>query len=77
MSWGRQVEGRWQDALTLLDAMRRRGPTPNVVTYNSTISACGKGQQWQQALGLLKDARRAKLRCLGRIETALSSALKR
>ncbi|CAK9022154.1 unnamed protein product [Durusdinium trenchii] len=42
--------------------MQRTGPAPNVVTYNSLISACGKGQQWLHAIHLLAEARQAKLR---------------
>lgn len=57
-----EADGRWQFAVALLDKMRRRGPSPNVVTYNSVISACGKGQQWQRAIDLLAEARKMKLR---------------
>ena len=31
------------------------GVTPNVITYNPTISACKKAGQWQQALELLRE----------------------
>eukprot|EP00435_Cladocopium_sp_Y103_P026574 s1204_g6.t1 len=57
-----EADGRWQFAVALLDKMRRRGPSPNVVTYNSVISACGKGQQWQRAIDFLAEARTMKLR---------------
>eukprot|EP00913_Durusdinium_trenchii_P021166 g19888.t1 len=67
-------ERNWQLALQLLRRCpgnvvacsaaiaHRTGPAPNVVTYNSLISACGKGQQWLHAIHLLAEARQAKLR---------------
>lgn len=36
--------GRWEDALRLFDEMQRDGCTPNTVTYNSLITACGQGE---------------------------------
>ena len=27
--------------------------TPNAVSWNATMSACEKGKQWEEALGLL------------------------
>jgi hypothetical protein len=44
---------QWAQALQLLDVMGRRAVAPNVVSYNSAITACGTGQQWAQALQLL------------------------
>ena len=35
--------------------MPGRGVTPNVITYNATISACEKDGLWQQALELLRE----------------------
>ena len=29
--------------------------TPNAVSWNATMSACEKGKQWEEALGLLKE----------------------
>ena len=46
-------EGQWQQALALLDQMREKDVTPDVITYNAAISAREKGGQWQQALALL------------------------
>ena len=37
--------------LGLLAVMQKAGLVPNVITYNAAISACEKGEQWQQALG--------------------------
>ncbi|CAK0874049.1 unnamed protein product [Prorocentrum cordatum] len=34
---------------------------PNVISYSAGISACEKGEQWQQALALLSDMWEAKL----------------
>lgn len=36
--------GRWETALQLFDEMQRDGCTPNTVTYNSLITACGQGE---------------------------------
>ena len=30
---------------------------PNVITFNALISACSKGQRWQQSPGFLDDMR--------------------
>lgn len=40
-------------ALSLLERMQVQRLQPNVVTYNSTISACEKAVEWQHALLLL------------------------
>ena len=37
--------------------MEGRGPEPNVITYNATISACEKGHQLERALELLAEIR--------------------
>ena len=36
-------------------------PTLNVIAYIAAVSACVKGEQWQQALGLLAVMRQAEL----------------
>lgn len=36
--------GRWETALQLFDEMQRDACTPNTVTYNSLITACGQGE---------------------------------
>ncbi|CAL1131919.1 unnamed protein product [Cladocopium goreaui] len=43
----------WDHALALLQTMR--DPLPNVVSYNTTISACAdcEGEEWEHAMGLL------------------------
>ena len=35
--------------------MMDRGIEPNVISYNSAISACEKGKQWEEALRLLQE----------------------
>ena len=52
---------RWDHkrALALLDERRASGIPCDVFHYNATISACGKGGQWQRALALLVKMRAA------------------
>ena len=61
---GSQVsrDGRWETALELLESMTASGLTPDLVTYNSVISACGLGQQWQLAAEMVRRANEAGLR---------------
>ena len=35
--------------------MQQQGVMPNVITYSALISACEKGKQPEQALGLLQE----------------------
>ena len=44
----------WLHAVGLLRHMERESLEPNVITYNSSISSCEKGQQWVAALELLR-----------------------
>ena len=37
--------------------MRKIGVLPDVITYNAAISACEKGEQWQQVLRILAEMR--------------------
>jgi pentatricopeptide repeat protein len=55
-------DGRWETALDLLESMTASGLTPDLVTYNSVISACGLGQQWQLAAEMVRRANEAGLR---------------
>lgn len=48
-------------AATLLEEMYSRDLQPDNVSYNSVISACGKGGQWQLALDLIGRMRKAGL----------------
>ena len=45
----------WERAIELLRRMHRCGVAPDVVSYNSTISACEKAGQWERALELLSE----------------------
>ena len=45
--------GRWREALTLRDTMRKNGLTPDVYTYSACIDACAKAKQWKKACELL------------------------
>lgn len=38
--------------------MRARGVPPDVYSFNSAISACGRAAQWEQALALLSEMER-------------------
>ena len=38
-----QKDARWEEALQLLGSMSASGVEPNTITFNSAISACGKG----------------------------------
>jgi len=41
--------------LTLLQEMQNKKIAPDTISYSAAISACEKGGQWQQALGLLQE----------------------
>ena len=41
--------------MSLLPETRSSQLEPDVISYNSAISACEKGQQWQQALMLFSE----------------------
>ena len=38
--------------------MKKKGITPVVITYSAAISACEKGQQWEEALRLLGEMKK-------------------
>ncbi len=40
-----------------MQKMRRSQLAANVISYNSAISACEKGHQWEQASSLLQEMR--------------------
>jgi hypothetical protein len=60
----------WQKALVLFD--QTKGLQRSIITYNSTASACVKGEQWQTALSLLHELPKLKIQQLG-IELAVST----
>ena len=45
--------GQRNEALRLLNAMRRYGLSPNVISFSAAISACEKGGHWHEAVRLL------------------------
>jgi len=50
------AEGRWKEALDLMDKMKRGGPRtrPNRIAYTAAISACGKAGKADKALELFQ-----------------------
>ena len=38
--------------MKLLEAMRRQGVVPNIITYNALISACEKGKKFGRAFNV-------------------------
>jgi hypothetical protein len=59
--------------------MQQSHRLPDVVTYSAAISACEKGEQWQEALGALGGdaavwscARRLRLQCSACLGTELA-----
>jgi pentatricopeptide repeat protein len=50
------AEGRWKEALDLIDTMKRGGPRtrPNRIAYTAAIGACGKAGKAKQALELFQ-----------------------
>jgi pentatricopeptide repeat protein len=44
----------WKKALHLLDQMRLDGIEPDGFSYSATISCCGAGGRWQEALSLIE-----------------------
>ena len=43
--------------MSLLDEMRGKGVSPDVISFSEAISACEKGGQWERALSLLDEMR--------------------
>jgi pentatricopeptide repeat protein len=50
------AEGRWEEALELMDIMKRGGPRtrPNKISYTAAISACGQAGEAKRALALFQ-----------------------
>jgi len=53
------AEGRWQEALRLLEEMQSNGPRtrPNKIAYSAAITCCGRAGQVDQALRLFQQMR--------------------
>merc|ERR1712087_245560 len=52
---------RWDIAVGLLAGMRDQRVTPNIITFNASVSALAAGQQWESAVSLLGDMHRAQV----------------
>ncbi|CAL1154593.1 unnamed protein product [Cladocopium goreaui] len=59
--------GTWTKVLQLLGKMRSMRVQPNVITYNSSIHACGRSSVWQHALALLDEMKQASLQPAARL----------
>ena len=46
----------WSDACRLLDQMPKATVQRNIINFNTAISSCEKGNQWQQAIDLFGSA---------------------
>ena len=53
-------EGRWEEALSLIEKMRQGGPAtrPNKIAYTAAISSCGRNGQDEHALRLFLEMKR-------------------
>eukprot|EP00913_Durusdinium_trenchii_P015797 g14845.t1 len=49
-------EGRWREALHLLNEVKGAQPLPDCVTYSAGISACANASRWAEAIALLCEA---------------------
>lgn len=50
------ASGRWNEAVNLLEVMRKGGPRlrPNKVAYTSAITACGRAGEFEEAMRLFR-----------------------
>lgn len=71
-------EGRWKEALVLIEAMQQGGPKtkPNKVCYTAAISSCGKAGQVDHALRLFREMKGQGLSADRVAYNALFSALR-
>jgi pentatricopeptide repeat domain-containing protein 1 len=56
-----EKDGKWEQALNLLQLACVQAVELNDISYNAAISACSKGQQWMAALDLLTISRDARI----------------
>ncbi|CAM9950850.1 unnamed protein product, partial [Hapterophycus canaliculatus] len=47
--------GRWEEALALMEGMRRDGTPPMETTYTTAMKACGTAGEWERALELFRE----------------------
>lgn len=71
-------EGRWQEALNLIDLMQRGGPRtqPNKVAYTAAITSCGRSGQADKAIQLFRQMKDQGLQADRVAYNALFSALR-
>ena len=55
----RKKQATW--AILVLDWMACNGAEPDAIHYNCVISSCEKAGQWEKALALLEEVKRAGL----------------
>merc|ERR1712007_260668 len=46
---------QWELSVDLLDVMDSQNLSPDIITYNSVLSACGQFNLWVRSLQLLSD----------------------
>ena len=56
-----ETEGHWQEALALLTDMINCALLPDVISFDTAMSACDKAEKWQEALELLAKLHSASL----------------
>ena len=56
-----ETEGHWQEALALLTYMINCALLPDVISFDTAMSACDKAEKWQEALELLAKLHSASL----------------
>ena len=56
-----ETEGHWQEALVLLTDMINCALLPDVISFDTAMSACDKAEKWQEALELLTKLHSASL----------------
>lgn len=72
------AEGRWKEALELMDKMKRGGPRtrPNRIAYTAAITACGKAGKATEAVNLFQAMKNEGLSADRVAYNALFSALR-
>jgi pentatricopeptide repeat protein len=71
-------EGRWQEALALMEEMRHGGPStrPNRIAYTAAITSCGRSGQVEKAMDLFREMKQDGLSADRVAYNALFSALR-
>lgn len=56
-----QCNGRWREAIRLMEEMRSFRITPHLEVFNSAIQACSAGNEWRHALSLFEELQDVRL----------------